>query len=240
MNEIESRNALSVKNLTVKLGNQIVIDNLSFEVTAGESLAIIGPNGAGKTVLFRALIGVVPYTGEINFAPETTIGYVPQKLDIERNLPLSLFDLLASKNNSWEKIIENLKLVRLSENLLRLPIGALSGGQFQKALIAFALLQDPKVLLFDEPTAGVDTPGEEHIYETIHRLQKEKGFTMLLISHDLSLVYRYADKVLCLNKENICFGEPEAMLAPAILAKLYGEDRSFYKHHHHQRESRIK
>lgn len=215
------------------MGNEKILSNLSFEVATGESLAIIGPNGAGKTMLFRALIGVLPYKGKISWAPDTTIGYVPQKLDIERNLPLSLLDLLASKNSHRHSITANLKLVRLKESLLRAPIGTLSGGQFQKALIAFALLQNPKVLLFDEPTAGVDTPGEEHIYETIHRLQKERGLTILLISHDLSLVYRYADKVLCLNKENLCFGEPEVIMAPDILGKLYGEERSFYKHHHH-------
>ncbi|HEY4523880.1 MAG TPA: metal ABC transporter ATP-binding protein [Candidatus Paceibacterota bacterium] len=231
--EKQSATALSVKNLTVTLGNEKVLDNLSFEVATGESLAIIGPNGAGKTMLFRALIGVLSYKGKISWAPKTTIGYVPQKLDIERNLPLSLLDLLTSKNNHRHSITASLKLVRLKENLLNRPIGALSGGQFQKALIAFALLQDPRVLLFDEPTAGVDTPGEEHIYETIHRLQEEKGFTILLISHDLSLVYRYADKVLCLNRENLCFGEPEVIMAPEILGKLYGEERSFYKHHRH-------
>lgn len=239
MDYTETHKALSVNNLTVKFGSEIVIDNLSFEVETGESLAIIGPNGAGKTILFRTLIGVLPYRGEIDWAPGTTIGYVPQKLDIERNLPLSLLDLLSLRGNDKNTIKKYLLMVRLSESTLRLPIGALSGGQFQKALIALALLQEPKILLFDEPTAGVDTPGEEHIYETIHRLQKEKGFTVMIISHDLSLVYRYADKVLCLNHENICFGEPEVMLGPEMLAKLYGEDRSFYKHHHHQLESRI-
>lgn len=234
----ETHTALAVKNLTVRIGNETILENISFEVNSSESLAVIGPNGAGKTMLFRALIGTLPYTGEVSFAPETTIGYVPQKLDIERNLPLSLLDLLSSRGDTLATIKKYLAVVRLAENTLKLSIGALSGGQFQKALIALALLQEPKILLFDEPTAGVDMPGEEHIYETIHRLQKEHGFTVIIISHDLSLVYRFADKVLCLNRENICFGEPETILAPDILSKLYGEDRSFYKHHHHKLEAR--
>jgi len=237
MEDEKLEKALSVTNLAIFFGSEVILSNLNFEINQGESLAIIGPNGSGKTILAKALVGTLPYTGEVYWAPGTTIGYVPQKLDIERNIPLSLMDFLRSRNDGFvradaAKIKECLKLVRLPEELLKKPVGQLSGGQFQRALIAFALIGEPKVFIFDEPTAGIDLPGEEEIYATIHRLQGEKKFTVILISHDLSLVYRYADKVLCLNRESICFGEPEEALSQENLEKLFGSTRQFYRHVH--------
>ncbi|MBI2056540.1 MAG: metal ABC transporter ATP-binding protein [Candidatus Sungbacteria bacterium] len=227
---------LAVKNLSVVFGADVVIGQLSFEVKRGEYLTIIGPNGSGKTTLFRALIGVVPYTGSVEWAsPDIRIGYVPQKLDIERNVPLSLRDFLISKTekNGGKDLMAALELVHLSPALLEKPLGSLSGGEFQRALVAFALLGDTNVLLFDEPTAGVDKPSEEQIYETLHRLQDKKGLTILTISHDLSLVNRYADKVLCLNRQGICFGVPEEVLRSETLAELYGKEHYKFFHHLH-------
>jgi zinc transport system ATP-binding protein len=120
----------------------------------------------------------------------------------------------------------------LETNILDIPAGHLSGGQFQRGLIAFALLGRPNLILFDEPTASIDQPGEEKIYSLIHRLQEEYSATAIVVSHDLTFVYRYASKVLCLNKQNICFGAPEEALTPENLRKLYGEDSMFYHHTH--------
>ena len=229
--------ALSVHNLSVTLEGQVVLKDVSFEIYPGESLAIIGPNGSGKTTLFRALIGSIPHTGEVHWGPGARLGYVPQKLDIERNLPLSLGDFLKSRSSGYEavnqsQIEESLSLVHLSKFFLKRPIGELSGGQFQRALVAFALLGNPTLLLLDEPTAGIDLPGEEQIYETTKRLQDEKRLTVITISHDLSLVHIYADKVLCLNKTNLCFGEPIEVLTQETLTKLYGSPHQFYHHPH--------
>jgi len=226
---------LTVTNLTVTLGEQSIIEHLAFEVAAGEYLTIIGPNGSGKTTLFRALIGMLPYQGEIHWAPNIRVGYVPQKLDIERNVPLSLRDFLESKTGRSirRELSAYLALVHLAPSLLGKPLGSLSGGEFQRALVAFALIGDTNVLLFDEPTAGVDKPSEEQIYETLHRLQDEKGITVITISHDLSLVNRYADKVLCLNKRNVCFGVPEEVLRSETLAELYGAEHYKFFHHVH-------
>lgn len=223
---------LTVRNLSVVLGKETAIDDVSFEVARGESLVIIGPNGSGKTTLLRTIIGALPYQGEIRLASGAKVGYVPQKLDIERNLPLSLRDFLRSKNSGTKELEEALRLVNLSETFLPKPIGSLSGGEFQRALIAFALLGKPDILMFDEPTASIDLPGEEQIYETLHRLQDEKGIALIIVSHDLTLVYRYANKVLCLNKKNLCFGLPEEVLNPKVLARLYGSSRQFYHHIH--------
>lgn len=227
---------LVVKNLSVRLDHREVIENLGFEVVRGEHLTIIGPNGSGKTTLFRALIGVLPFQqGEVLWAPNVAVGYVPQKLDIERNVPLSLRDFLESKTGKSVRssLSEYLKIVNLSFDLLEKPLGLLSGGEFQRALVAFALIGNTNVLLFDEPTAGIDKPSEEQIYETLRRLQDAKKLTIITISHDLSLVTRHADKVLCLNKRNICFGAPETVLRSDTLTELYGREHSKFFHHVH-------
>ena len=117
--------------------------------------------------------------------------------------------------------------------VLRTKLGALSGGELQRVLIAYALLGKPNVLLFDEPTSGVDVSAEETIYSLIDKLKAEKDLTIIFISHELQVVYKYADSVLCLNKEKICFGPPREVVDKESLTKLYGEDVSLYQHHDH-------
>ena len=226
--------ALEVEHLSVAFGRTAVLRDLSFRVAQGSTLAVIGPNGAGKTVLFRALIGAIPYQGTVRWASGTRLGYVPQKLDIERDLPLTGDDFLAAKaalaSVPPADVRRSLALVALAPEVVARPIGALSGGQFQRLLLAFALLGSPTALLFDEPTAGVDEPGEERLYETIHRLQEERGLTLMLISHELSLVSRYATDVLCLGREPACFGPPDEILTPALLEQIYGAPLKYHRH----------
>ncbi|MBI2035620.1 MAG: metal ABC transporter ATP-binding protein [Candidatus Liptonbacteria bacterium] len=240
MDKSSNKKVLEVKNLFVRFGDDLIIDNLSFDVAKGEHLTIIGPNGSGKTTLFRALIDTIPHQGEVIWALDTIIGYIPQKLDIERNVPLSLYDFLQSKNSGLKgigdgEIKDCLKLVNLPEDILGKPLGALSGGQFQRALVTFALIGSPTVLLFDEPTAGIDQPSEEQIYDTLHRLQDERGVTIITISHDLSLVHRHAHKVLCLNRRKICYGLPEEVLDKQTLSRLYGTEHHKFFHHIHDK-----
>lgn len=229
-------NILSVKNLSVKFDGRAVIENLSFELNRGDNLAVIGPNGAGKTVLLKALLKTLPYEGKISWAPSVRLSYVPQKIEADRHLPINLKNLLQAKSKilglANPKIKQVAEEVGLSPRDLETPIGHLSGGQFQRALIAFALLGEPNVILLDEPTVSVDWPGEERIYELIHRLQDEHDITVVLVSHDLSFVYRYATKVLCLNKSGLCFGAPEEALNPKTLEKLYGGPHKYFHHTH--------
>lgn len=234
------KSILKVENLQMEAGGVEILSWVSFSLEKGEALAIIGPNGAGKTMLFRALIGAFPYKGAVEWQKGVSIGYVPQKIDIERDLPLTVKEFLDLKLNIIKKTGEisfdapkrALEWVDLPLEIAKKRIGELSAGQFQRVLIAWALLGKPNVLLFDEPTANVDVHGGETIYELLHRLQDQHGLTLLLISHDLNIVYRYATKVLCLNKVQICFGTPRRVLTTEELHKLYGGDSVFYQHLH--------
>ena len=229
-------NLLSVKNVTVRLEDRVVVEDLSFDLAAGERLSILGPNGAGKTVLLKALLRLLPYTGQIEWAPDVRIGYVPQKIDADTHLPLTFTDLFRAKcltlNIAFKQVAEIAGTVGLTEQILSTPVGHLSGGQFQRGLIGFSLIGNPNVLLMDEPTASVDEPGEEHIYELINRLQQQHQLATITVSHDLSFVFRYATKVLCLNRQQVCFGSPTEALSAEVLTKLYGDSVGFYEHHH--------
>lgn len=229
-------NLLSVKNLNVQIDQKAIIENVSFDLAPFERLSILGPNGAGKTMLLRALLKLVPYSGEIKWAPGIRIGYVPQKLEADRHLPITYQDLFKAKcktiGEAAELTAEIYERVGLTQEMMHTPVGHLSGGQFQRGLIAFALIGQPSVLLLDEPTASIDEPGEEHIYELIHRLQDQYGLASIMVSHDLSFVFRYATKVLCLNRGIICVGTPQVALAPEVMEKLYGESFAYYHHDH--------
>jgi len=227
---------LKVDNLSVLYGKESVLSDISFSLEKGETIAVIGPNGSGKTTLFRALLGTIPFTGEIRWGEKVKIGYVPQRLDLERNLPLTIQEFLllhplSTKQGSYSPN-EVLGIVGLDPQFLEKSLGSLSAGQFQRALIAFALIAQPTILLFDEPTASIDIKGEETLYDLLHRLQDVHRFGMILISHDLTFVYRYADKVLCLNKKQLCFGIPQEVLTPQELERLYGTGGKFYHHIH--------
>lgn len=228
-------NVLEVEGLAVRVGRKQLLPEVSFSVPERATLAVIGPSGSGKTVLFKALIGALPHTGQLRWAPGVRIGYVPQKLDLERDLPITGLDFLLARasvaGQDGREAREALELVKLDWGLAGGPIGTLSGGQFQRLLLAFALMGRPGVLLCDEPTAGVDEPGEEGLYAMIHRLQEEQGLTVLFISHELSLIYRYATQVLCLSLGGRpCAGPPLEVLTPERLQEVYGSPMQYHQH----------
>ncbi len=177
-------------------------------------------------------------TAEI--AADAKIGYVPQKLFVAKDIPLTAGEFLSFKEKSHMRIHDVLEEVGFQKSaahfhndhrVMHTRLGALSGGELQRILIAYALLDNPNILLFDEPTAGVDIAGEETIYGLIHRLQAKADLTIIFISHELQVVNKYANDVLCLNKEKICFGPPLQVIDKESLAKMYGEEVHLYKHH---------
>ncbi|MCA9391643.1 metal ABC transporter ATP-binding protein [candidate division WWE3 bacterium] len=231
---------LKVKNLNVEFDGHKVLDDISFVVDKNDTLAIIGPNGAGKTVLFKCLLGLLPYDGKVEWDKNMKVGYVPQKLYVDNDLPLTVGEFLGFREKDARKAIEVLKQVGFSSDELEKDgsgqllqskrLGVLSGGELQRVLIAFALIGNPNVLLLDEPTSGVDVSAEETVYTLTDRLKKESGLTVIFISHELGIVYKHATSVLCLNKEKICFGPPSEAIDEEKLKELYGESVNFHYH----------
>ncbi len=225
-----SEKILEVKNLNVVLDGEEVIKDLSFEVFKGEVLTILGPNGAGKTVLIKTLLGLIDFQGEINYLKEMKIGYVPQRLPYLKELPITVKEFFFLKERKIEKILKIFNYLNISEDNLKKRIGNLSSGQYQKILIAFALLNDPDILFFDEPTTGVDLSSEETIYYYLKKINEDLKTTIILITHDLSVVYKFSNRVICLNKKMLCYGSPIEVLDKKTLEKLYGQEIRFYLH----------
>lgn len=229
---------LELKNVKITIGGQTVVENISFTVEKGEVVSIIGPNGAGKTVLIRAILGLQSFFGSILIDGKPIsnrlgiVGYVPQYFNFDKSFPITVSEFLSfgrpADKTEEQKICSELRL----ENLLNKKIGALSGGQMQKVLIAQALLKDPQLLILDEPTSGVDAEGTKNFYELIGHFNEKHSMAILLISHEVNMVYKLAQKVVCLNRNLVCWGEPHDVLSKETMAKLYQSDLELRNHHH--------
>ena len=212
---------LKVSDLSVTLQSQPILENVSFNLKKGTSLAVLGPNGAGKTMLFKALLNLVPHTGKIEWTGKVKIGYVPQNISV-MDIPISVREFLAFK--SQMNIEEALKPVRLGDKYFpNKNLSTLSGGQLRRVLIAWALADNPDVLLFDEATTGVDMNSEEPIYATLDELKRKSKITILLITHDIHIVNEYSDYLLALNKCLTFFGESKEIMNPEVQERIYGE-----------------
>lgn len=232
---------LEVKNLSAEYNKNSALSGVSFSIDEGDSLAVIGPNGAGKTTLLKSLLGSINYEGEIIWHKKPRIGYVPQRFDFDRTIPLTVMEFfLLSKSDKdfWIPSKQALSEINQALNhvnahkLINRRIGELSSGEFQRVLIAHAIFGNPNILFFDEPTTGIDMEGEITIYSLLKHLAKELSLTLVLISHDLNIVFEYANKVVCLNKKMLCSGSPSHILTPEHLSELYGGTVGFYKHDH--------
>jgi len=212
---------LKVSNLNVNLQNQTILDNISFNLKKGKALAVLGPNGAGKTVLFKALLNLIPHTGKIEWEEKAKIGYVPQNVGVG-DIPISVKEFLSIRKSSETE--RSLSMVRLDpKEVLNKSLGVLSGGQLRRVLIAWALVDNPDVLLFDEPTTGVDIDSEEPIYLMLDNLKKNHKITILLITHDIHIVREYSDYLLALNKCVTFFGESKEIMNLSVQKMIYGE-----------------
>lgn len=244
--------AIEVRNLRAVLGGRVVLEEINMTVPAGRVVALIGPNGSGKTTLLRCLLGLQRIErGEVRLFGKkdlTTalprVGYVPQRFNLEPAFILSVREFLAlrlrktrhwfwqSRRKSDEQLRGTLAEIGV-ETLLDRPMAHLSGGQLQRVMIAFSLLNRPELLLLDEPTAGVDAPGEETFYDLIAEVHRRHQLTVLLVSHDLSLVFRHAAWVYAINRVVCCEGPPEKVMNAESLKEAYGIHVSPYHHHHH-------
>jgi zinc transport system ATP-binding protein len=247
-----SQHLLTLRDLRVRFGDKEILKGVSADVERGKITALIGLNGSGKTTLLRALLKETPCTGSIKFhcghdhsrpTPQY-VGYVPQKLSIDATLPLTVCDLLAMalqrrplflgvSQRTRAEIATMLRRVDLPPSIADSFVAKLSGGEFQRVLLALALYPHPELLLLDEPAAGVDFDYQEKLYELLTRLNRETGVTILLVSHDTSVVSRHADYVLCLKDGRIqCQGPPREVLTDKTLKLIFGSDKVEFAHGH--------
>ena len=227
---------IEISNLEIKYGSKKVLQNINLSLNTGEIVTIVGPNGSGKTSLFKAIIGSIPYSnGKIRIKPNIRVGYVPQQLKVDQTLPITVerFLKLAIKDYyGTEKIAALLG----SKTIFKEQINNLSGGQMQRVLLARALINEPEVLLLDEATRGLDQPAIAAFYRKIENISKKTNCAVLMISHDLHVVMKASDRVICVNGHICCEGTPESVVTSPEYKTLFGSDidSSFalYKHKH--------
>lgn len=215
-----------------------MLKDLSFEVPQGSITVIIGPNGSGKTTLLKAMLGLItPNTGEVTVMgqkPHTMrkkVGYVPQRMSIDKSFPITVEEFLSFLAPDIARVkittyLSHLNLAQLAGRLL----GELSGGQFQRVLIVGSMLRDPEVFYLDEPVSGIDVGGERSFYELIAHLREEHASTVVMVSHEIDVVFTFADYVICLNQSLVCQGYPKEALTQEVLEELYGKQAAVYRH----------
>lgn len=229
-----------INNIGVKIGNEEILKNVNIHIHCGELTVIIGRNGAGKTTLLKAILGEIEHTGDITFvdqkdniAKKIKIGYVPQSINVEKHMPTTVYDLFAScithipvflrkDKKIYVEIKEQLKIFG-ADSLIDKSIGDLSGGELQRVLISIATKPTPNLLILDEPVSGIDRNGIKEFYKIISKLKSEYDMSIILVSHDLELAKKYADKVILLDKEVIKDGKPEDVFKSLEFKNRFGE-----------------
>ncbi len=238
---------IHIENLSVSLGNQKVLDDVSAEIPSGKLTAVIGPNGAGKTTLLKCILGLVHYSGTISIGGKdraeqerSSIGFVPQRMELDRGLPLKVIEFLSLGERGKSVIfgIEKKRRERFehfltmvnSLPLIEKRVSELSGGELQRVLLAKSLCRNPEILLLDEPASGIDVGGEQLFCDILEDIQRQTGKTIVLVSHDLTVVTSHAHYVLCLNKTVKCSGSPVEVMTTDNLLDLFGTHSGLYLH----------
>lgn len=228
---------IDVQNITVRANGQPILSNVDFRVDAGEIVTVVGPNGSGKSTLLKAIVGALkPQTGQITRAPGLRIGYVPQKLHIDPTLPLTVGRFLNLPHRVPLRTARSALAEAGAENLMDRQMSNLSGGQFQRVLLARALLNEPHLLILDEATQGLDQPGSAAFYQQIEQVRRDMGCGVLMVSHELHVVMAASDRVLCLNGHVCCEGKPEHVASAPEYRALFGTGThgalALYRHEH--------
>ncbi|WP_102226285.1 metal ABC transporter ATP-binding protein [Acidimangrovimonas sediminis] len=228
---------LDAQSLTVRFGGDAVLEDVSLSLEPGEIVTVVGPNGSGKSTLLRALLGIQPLaSGRITRKTGLRLGYVPQKLHIDRGLPLTVRRFLSLPHgHAAGEAARVLARVGMAGMEARQLVG-LSGGQMQRVLLARALLARPELLILDEPTQGLDQPGEAAFYKLIEEVRTEMGCAILMVSHDLHVVMSASDRVICLNHHVCCQGTPHVVSNAPEYRALFGVGTrgalALYQHDH--------
>ena len=232
-------------NATIAYQQRVALENISLEIYRGEFVGIIGPNGSGKTTLLKSILGLVrPDNGSVRIFDcachklrchhKAKIGYIPQKGQIDPNFPVTVRETVMMGRYSsiglirrptgrdMDLVIDALREVGM-EGYIDAPLGHLSGGQQQRVLIARALVQQPEVLLMDEPTTGIDTPTQHSIIKLISNLQKDLNLTVLLVTHDINMISPYVDRMALINTKLYAIGKPSEVLHEKTLTEIYGK-----------------
>ncbi|MCU0235944.1 MAG: metal ABC transporter ATP-binding protein [Acidobacteria bacterium] len=230
---------LEVKDLTVRFNGNLALDRISFTIEKEAIIAVIGPNGSGKTTLLKAILGLVPCQGQVRLFSRPLrqvlpqVGYVPQRFAFDSSFPLTVEEFINLTCRTPEKlplhgVLDEVGMTEFKGKL----IGELSGGQLQRVLLAHALLHRPRILFLDEATSGIDIEGQSDFYSTIQRLNREHGVTVMMVSHEISMVYKFTDRIICLNRDLVSHGETRIALTAEVLKKLYGDNADLKSHDH--------
>lgn len=232
---------IKVHHFSVTLGHQNILQDINLHIHCGKLNVIIGKNGAGKSTLVKAILGEIPHEGRIVYqykkpgfqTKKLKIGYVPQALNIDKNTPVSVYDFMASymsrtpvflrKSAKTEKAVRECLAMLQVEDCMDKQLCNLSGGQLQRVLIALALVDEPQLLLLDEPVSGIDKNGMELFYETIDQLKKSYDLAIILISHDLEYVEKYADEVILLDHKILKRGTAQEVFASKEFEQTFGK-----------------
>ncbi|MDX1795456.1 MAG: ATP-binding cassette domain-containing protein [Hydrogenovibrio sp.] len=238
---------IQAENITHRFGDQTVLQNVDLTLRRNEIVTLIGPNGAGKSTLLKILIKLIkPTQGRVWQAPNLTIGFMPQKIQVDISLPMTVKRFLQlgfhsqsqQKTNSSTVLMETVELLKISA-LLDSPIQKISGGEMQRVLLARALVRKPDLLVLDEPVQGVDLQGQIELYHLINEIKEKQGCGILMVSHDLHIVMKSTNQVLCLNQHLCCSGHPQSVSESAEFKTLFGhefDEIAVYEHHHNPSE----
>ncbi len=240
---------LEIRDLSFQYGTEKVLTHLNLSIDSGEYLGLLGPNGSGKSTLIRLILGLIkPSSGQIVWHQTDLeqVGYVPQRISqTALDSPLNVTEIITSalaRRPIWPNRLEKQRIASLLktlsiEDLAQKQLSQLSGGQRQRVFMARALVNQPKLLILDEPTIGVDGPSEEQFFNCLAQLHSQQGLTIILISHDLDSIAQAVSRVIFLNHKILADGPPEAILTDQLLAELFQNKQSLSHQHHHSHQA---